>query len=89
MKNKHDKSREEQLAGEVLALVERFHRPAQHEDEHAGESRRLGRLALPVALEALALASFAHLVHARHRHTETPAAHGRRGLLRAFVPRHL
>ena len=89
MKSKHDKSREEQLAGEVLALVERFHRPAPHDDEHGGKSRRLGRVALPVALEALALASFAHLVHGRHRHTETPAAHGRRGLRRAFVPRHL
>ena len=89
MKSKHDESREEQLAGEALALVERFHRPAPREDEHGGESRRLGRLALPVALEALALASFAHLVRARHRHTETPAPHARRGLRRAFVPRHL
>jgi hypothetical protein len=89
VKSKHDKSREEQLAGEVLALVERFHRPAAHDGEHHGGPRRLGRLALPVALEALALASFAHLVRARHRHTETPAAHVRGGLRRAFVPRHL
>jgi hypothetical protein len=89
VKSKHDKSREEQLAGEVLALVERFHRPAPQDHERGGESRRLGRLAIPVALEALALASFAHLVRARHTRTETPAGHVRRGLRRAFVPRHL
>jgi hypothetical protein len=88
MKHTHDKSREEQLAGDVLALVERFHKPAPHEHEHARAPRRFGRLALPVVLEALALASFAHHVRARHRHTE-PATNDRSGLRHLFVPRHL
>jgi hypothetical protein len=89
VKSKHDKSREEQLAGEVLALVERFHRPAPDDHEHGGKSRWVGRLALPVALEALALASFAHTVRARHGLTEKPEARVRRGLRRTFAPRHL
>src|SRR5919198_3954512 len=46
VKSKLEKSREEQLAGDMLALVERFHAPSSHEDR---TSRRAG-LALPVAL---------------------------------------
>jgi hypothetical protein len=89
VKHKHEQSREEQLATEVLALVDRFHRPAEpaHRDHH--RTRLAARMAVPAALEALALLSFAHQLRARHQRPETPAMRLRRGVRRAFVLRHL
>lgn len=89
MNSKHERSREEQLASEVRTLVERFHKPS--DDRHA-EPRRVARLAVPAALEALALLSFAHHLRSRRRRSDrrhTPAAHLRDGMRRAFVLRHL
>jgi hypothetical protein len=85
----NDESRKEQLATEVLALVEHFHTPAPHDHGRRDTPRPLARLAVPVALEGLALLSFAHQLRARRRRSETPAARLRRGLGRAFVLRHL
>ena len=67
MKSKHDKSK--RTAGRRCSPSwSAFHRPAPPgAGQHAPVAKGLGRLALPVALEALALASFAHLVRARHR----------------------
>jgi len=87
--SKHDESTKEQLATEVLALVERFHTPATHDDGRRDAPRPFARLAVPVALEALALLSFAHQLRARRHPSETPTARLRRSLGRAFVLRHL
>jgi hypothetical protein len=89
MRRKHDKSREEQLASEVLEIVERFHEPSNN--RHA-EPRRVMRLAVPAAFEALALVSLAHQVRSRRNRSDrmhTPAANLRDGMRRAFVLRHL
>jgi hypothetical protein len=86
--NKHDESRKEQLATEVLALVERFHTPATHDHGRRDAPRPFARVAVPVALEGLALLSFAHQLRARRHRSETPAARLRRGLGRAFILRH-
>ena len=87
--NKHDESRKEQLATELLTLVERFHTPATHDHRRRDAPHPSLRLAIPVALEGLALLSFAHQLRARRHRSETPAAQLRRGLGRAFVLRHL
>ena len=61
----NDESSKEQLAIEVLALVERFHTPATHDHEHARLARAaFAQLAVPMALEGLALLSFAHQLRA-------------------------
>ena len=65
--NRHDESRKEQLATEVLALVEHFHTPTTHEHGWRDAPRPLARLAVPVALEGLALLSFAYQLRARRR----------------------
>ena len=88
MKSKHDERSKEQLATEVLALVERFHTSDKNDDERPDAKRMFARLAVPVALEGLALLSFAHQLRARRR-SETPAGRVRRDLGRAFVLRHL
>ena len=88
MKSKHDESRKEQLATEVLEVVERFHTPASHDRGRRAAPRPLVRLAVPVALEGLALLSFARQLRARRHRSATPAARLRRGLGRAFVLRH-
>jgi len=88
VKSKHEKNREEQLGTEVLALVERFHRP-EHEREQP--HRRVGMF-VPVAFEALALLSFAQQLRARkqrHDHHGEAAERFRRGMRRAFVLRHI
>lgn len=69
MKSNPDKSKEERLASDVLALVDRFHEPASHKDAWHHSSRRLARMAVPVALEGLALLTFAHQLRARRRHS--------------------
>ena len=89
MNSKHDESKKEQLASEVLTLVERFHTPARHDHRRRDAPRPSVRLAVPVALEGLALLSFAHQLRQRRQRAETPAARLRRGLGRAFVLRHL
>jgi hypothetical protein len=86
VKSNHDKSKEEQRASEVLSLVERFHTPASHDHEHRRESRTVGRMAVPTALQAVALVAFAHQLRA-HKRPETTATRFRRGLRRAFVLR--
>jgi hypothetical protein len=89
VKTKHDEISKEQLATEVLALVERFHTPAAHDHGRRDALRPFARLAVPAALEGLALLSFAHELRARRRRSETPAVRLRRGLGGAFVLRHL
>jgi hypothetical protein len=89
MKSMHDESRKEQLATEVLTVVERFHTPATHDNEQRDTRRPLMKLAVPVVLEALAVLSFAHQLRARRHRPETPAARLRRNVRRAFVLRHL
>ena len=84
MKNKHDdESRKEQLATEVLTLVKRFHTPARHD----GARHPFMHLAVPLALEALALRSFAQQLRARRHRSDTPAARLRRSVRRAFLLR--
>jgi hypothetical protein len=88
VKSKHEKSRQEQLATEVLELVERFHAPSTNESPGP---RRM-RLAVPVAFEALALLTFAQQLRARkQRHDRRHAAADRfrRGMRHVFVLRHL
>jgi hypothetical protein len=89
VKNKHEKSREEQLATEVLELVERFHAPSSHRHD---EPRRTMRLAVPAAFEALALLTLAQQLRARRRNHDrrhVAADRLRSGMRRAFVLRHL
>ena len=62
MKSKHDEIRKEQLATEVLALVDRFHTPATDDHRRHDATRPFARLAVPVALEGLALLSFAQVL---------------------------
>jgi len=90
VKTKHDdESRKEQLASEVLELVERFHTPAPPEHKRREALRPFARLAVPVALEGLALLAFAHELRSRRHRSETPAERLRHGMRRAFVLRHI
>jgi hypothetical protein len=89
VKSKHGESRKEQLATELLALVDQFHTPATHDHGRRDARRPFTRLAVPAALDGIALLSFAHQLRARRHRSKTPAAQLRRGLGRAFVLRHL
>jgi hypothetical protein len=87
--SKHEQSREEQLATEVLELVERFHEPHRHERET--RRRHLG-MVVPVAFEALALLTLAQQLRARKQHNDRrrdAAERLRRGMRRAFVLRRI
>jgi hypothetical protein len=91
MKGKDEKSREEQLAGEVLALVERFHEPHGHDRHDEHEPRRAMRIALPAGIQAMLLLSLARQLRARRRRAERvhgPVDRMRRDVRHAFGLRH-
>jgi hypothetical protein len=89
VKSKHDENSKEQLAAEVLALVERFHAPRPHAHKRRATRSPFARLAVPVALEGIALLSLAHQLRARRHRSATPVARLRRGVRDTFVLRHL
>ena len=90
MNHTHEKSREEELAAGVLELVDRFHEPASPDRPRLVESRRIASVAVPAAVETLALLALARRLRGRHG---SDRRHGagervRRGMLRAFALRH-